>query len=168
MEFEKKSYDEYLKEHREAFIQCFIMLTGSTGHDAYKHDESKNSPEEYIAYRNYFYPEDRPSNMTDEEARENFKKACVYHYNRNPHHWQHWIYMPSPNKFEAVEMPEKHVYEMVADWGAFAFLKKKGSALVSWYEENRYSMLLHPLTRVFVDHLVEELAEDIDIRFGEA
>lgn len=49
------------------------------------HDMSKNTPDEYTPYDNYFYGEQTPAII------EAFNRAWLMHIHRNPHHWQYWV-----------------------------------------------------------------------------
>jgi hypothetical protein len=56
----------------------------------------------------------------------------------------------------ALEMPERYVREMVADWaGAGRALGKPDTR--GWYEANKQNIILHPATRARVETLLGEL-----------
>lgn len=50
------------------------------------HDDSKFSEEEFVPYRQHFYPVDGED--VDPAA---FDRAWRTHYRRNDHHWQYWV-----------------------------------------------------------------------------
>ena len=78
-----------------------------------KHDMSKFSPAEAPHYgRQYFGRADDPVG---------FSRAWNHHQKSNKHHWEYWILETGHDKggFKsrtALEIPEKYVREMAADW----------------------------------------------------
>lgn len=170
-----EKYDEYLRAHREAVAKCYELLTGGRtlpifddSGNHFEHDASKYSEEEYQAYDEYFYPSDG-SKVGDDPARSKaFARAWLHHQNCNPHHWQYWCLINNDDgKAVPLEMPIDYVYEMVADWGSFAYRVNRGQNLLDWYAANRDRMMLHGNTRCLVDVLVDTLAALIDESFGE-
>ena len=169
-----EKYDEYLRAHREAVAKCYELLTGCPlplfngrgkpiGHDA-----SKFSKEEYQAYDEYFYPPVGSEVGEDPVRAEAFDRAWLHHQNHNPHHWQYWCLINDDDgKAVPLEMPANYAYEMVADWGSFAYRVRKGQNLRDWYAANRDKMMLHKKTRRLVEALVEILAVKIDKSFKE-
>lgn len=163
-----KEYDEYLRNHITAVDECYRMLTGKTLDDCFKkHDASKYSEEEYEAYDEYFYPSDGSKVGEDPKRKEAFNKAWLHHQNCNSHHWQYHVLINDEEKMKALKMPLDDIYEMVADWGAFAYLKKDGQHLRDWYKVNRDRQIIHEKTREIVDALVVFLAAKIDEEFRE-
>lgn len=167
-----EKYDEYLTRHREAVFDCYKMLTGKSltlfcegtpvGHDA-----SKYSKEEYKAYDEFFYPSDGSEVGKDPIRKEAFGKAWLHHQNCNSHHWQYHVLINDDKGIKPLEMPLSDVYEMVADWGSFAYQQKNGQCLRDWYKANRDKQLMHDKTRELVDALVVILARNIDEAFKE-
>lgn len=169
-----EKYDEYLRAHREAVAKCYELLTGCPlplfngrgkpiGHDA-----SKFSKEEYPAYDEYFYPSDGSEVGEDPVRAGAFDRAWLHHQNHNPHHWQYWCLINDDDgKAVPLEMPANYAYEMVADWGSFAYRVRKGQNLRDWYAANRDKMMLHKKTRRLVEALVEILAVKINKSFKE-
>lgn len=167
-----EKYDEYLRAHREAAAKCYELLTGCPlplfngrgkpiGHDA-----SKFSKEEYPAYDEYFYPSDGSEVGEDPVRAEAFDRAWLHHQNHNPHHWQYWCLINDDDgKLVPLAMPANYVYEMVADWGSFAYRARKGQSLRDWYAANRDKMTLNKKTRRLVEALVVILAVKIDKSF---
>lgn len=79
----------------------------------------------------------------------------VFHYesddfrdSRKKHDWRYWVNVSSDKReLYAVEIPEKYVYEMVADW--MASLKESGhwfAEIADWYHTNKEFMIIHPAT----------------------
>ena len=161
-----KKYNEYISRHIKAVNECYQLLTGIRHFEAgINHDYSKYSMEEYGAYDEYFYPSDGSEVGADPKRKKAFDYAWLHHQNSNPHHWQHWVLINDENGIEPLEMPARYVEEMVADWGAFAYLKKDGNALIRWYESHKDKMILHKDTRKLVEELVPDLAFSINRRF---
>ena len=96
------------------------------GIDEYKatlwlnHDESKNDPDEYNAYDDYFYGKNRSYGVVMA-----FKQAWLEHIHRSPHHWQHWVLInDEPEEGEVIlEMPYEYIIEMICDWWSFSWKK---------------------------------------------
>lgn len=162
-----KKYDEYLFNHIQAVKACMSMLS-SYPKEASSHDMSKYSDEEYDAYDNYFYPE--KCHIDDGEKKiikAKFNYAWLHHQNTNTHHWQYWLLINDEGGIEPLQIPYNYVFEMVADWGSFAYQKKNGDELLKWYESHKDKMILHELTRCQVEMLVPRLAHAIDEYFKE-
>lgn len=115
------------------------------------HDLSKFSRAELPAYgRQFFGTKDRPHE---------FGRAWEHHWQNNPHHWEWW----ANGKFEwnpatkntvltPIEMPEKYVREMIADWmgASRAYAGKFPSENLDeweWFQKNFNKIKLHPATR---------------------
>ena len=162
-----KKYDEYLFNHIQAVKACMMML--SPNHKgASSHDMSKYSDEEYDAYDNYFYPE--KCHIDDGEKKiieAKFNHAWLHHQNTNPHHWQYWLLINDEGGIEPLQIPCNYVFEMVTDWGSFAYQKKDGDELLKWYESHKDKMILHETTRMHVEELVPKLASAINEHFKE-
>ena len=167
-----KQYDEYLREHISAVKACWGLITkdsiGFGGDEPIGHDLSKYTEDEYYAYDNYFYPDENGIDDSDKEfTKKLFKYAWLHHQNTNRHHWQYWVLINDEDGIKPLNMPYMDVYEMVADWGSFAYRKKDGSELLKWYEAHRAKMILHEETRATVERLVPKLARAIDEHFKE-
>ena len=137
------------------------------------HDWSKFTPKEFKAYALKFYGssidgiypdlESVPSYLkwenkpfiTEAEVQEKFEKAWNFHQKRNKHHWQYWLRVNNSTspKYLAIEMPERYVKEMVADW------KGAGKAYGTpntrkWFLEHEKDIVLHPKTLELVKELL--------------
>lgn len=104
-----QKYDEYLENHRQAVKKAYQWIAAYipelTDVEATRniefHDMSKNTPDEYGPYDDYFYGEQTPAVM------EAFNRAWLMHIHRNPHHWQHWVLINDEHKEGTIliEMP---------------------------------------------------------------
>lgn len=112
------------------------------------HDWSKFTPTEFVPYMNKFI-----RHLSDDGSVRAYHKAFLHHVHRNPHHWEHWVV---PSKYDgnvAVEMPEKYVLEMIADWNAMAEIYDMGQS--EWYINHYEDVILHSATRKRVDDLLD-------------
>lgn len=112
------------------------------------HDLSKFKRDEFIPYARFFFGGGRGK----VEVRYSFRT----HYCRNKHHWQHWILFDSDG-VQVLEMPDKYIREMIADWWAAGMSKKGFVDLKEWYSANREKILLHTITRGSAEEYMKEL-----------
>lgn len=160
------SYDQYLDQHRRNVLKGFNWLidnlpdffkgvdTHAIATQILRHDSSKTSPEEYGAYKEYFYGGNRSFQVV-----RNFQKACLHHIHNNPHHWQHWVLInDEPDEGEvALEMPYECIIEMICDWWAFSWQKGDLSEIFSWYDKHQKYIKLASSTRRIVEDILWEL-----------
>ena len=86
-----------------------------------------------------------------------FDMAWNHHQKCQPHHWQYWLLTMDSGETRSLQMPERFVREMVADWiGAGRAITGDGSLTrtAAWYQSNREKMQLHPATRERVEELL--------------
>ena len=113
------------------------------------HDYSKFMPVEWTAYREFFYGERTPA------VKAAFKKAWLHHIHINKHHWNHWTYNDTDGT-SVLEMPDKYIREMLADWfGAGRAIQGKWCAW-DWYAEHESKICLHENTRGEVERLLKQ------------
>lgn len=134
-----QKYDEYLEKHRQAVKKAYQWIAAYipelTDVEATRniefHDMSKNTPDEYTPYDNYFY--------------------------RNPHHWQHWVLINDEPKEGTIliEMPYPYIIEMICDWWAFSWIKGDLSEMFAWYKDHESYIKLHNNTRSIVEEILE-------------
>lgn len=119
-----------------------------------EHDASKNDPEEYDAYDNYFYGRNRSFAVV-----EYFNKAWLHHIHNNPHHWQHWVLINDEAKegTTCIEMPYPYVIEMICDWWAFSWSKNNLFEIFRWYEDHKDHIKLHDRTRKIVEGTLNKI-----------
>jgi hypothetical protein len=118
------------------------------------HDLSKFSRTEFFPYLVYFNRRETWENDPEKkrEVKDRFDRAWLNHIHKNPHHWQHWVLRTDTEGVKVLEMPDKFVREMCADWEGVGacFGKPKGHA-ARWYVEHRATMAMHPVTRIRVE-----------------
>jgi hypothetical protein len=128
------------------------------------HDWSKFLPCEWSAYAEYFYGEKpRLQKQEADDYRywtlvqpyiDAFNAAWLHHQHHNPHHWQYWVLRMDSGEVLVLNMPEKFIREMVADWmGAGRAITGKWEAK-EWYLKNREKMQLTAHTRDRVEVLL--------------
>lgn len=162
-------YLKYLIRHKWfVFIACHYC--GVSLWRAIIHDWSKFLPCEWFAYVNFFYanyPEwsaispglkyaGYPYELTSDYWQKRFDRAWLHHQKVNKHHWQYWLLTYDEGKTQPLEIPEKYVREMVADWwGAGRAITGRWNA-PEWYNENRDKMDIWNSSR---NQVVDILAE---------
>ena len=131
------------------------------------HDWSKFLPSEWIPYCNYFYGvhESRESfpkyiyvsdKITKEYWQKRFNVSWLKHIHRSPHHWQYWILREDSGAVKLLDIPDKFILEMVADWaGAGRAIKAKWE-VKEWYYKNKDKILINDDVREKVEELIEE------------
>jgi hypothetical protein len=144
-------YARYLIRHK-----WFVYVAGrATGAPLWRlliHDWSKLLPSEWRPYRAYFYP------VKGEEKQNHspFQEAWNSHLHRNGHHWQYWVTNNDDGTYTALEIPDRYVREMVADWwGAGRAISGKWDA-IEWFINNRENIKLHPKTDLLVVQILDE------------
>ena len=119
------------------------------------HDLSKYAPEEFDAYRKWFYPVDESEK--DEKA---YDLAWLHHQKNNSHHPQYWILIRDSGGTECLDMPLVDIIEMLCDWHSFS-LRDPESTAYNWYQENKGKMQLSDATREIVEKYIEFLKEPL-------
>lgn len=197
-----EAYDQYIKEHcravgrgvgwmidmigEEALFEILPEIKGMYLGDIYReHDQSKWSYDEYQAYDAYFYGprgvnrKDGGSGTketADDDILEAFNYAWLHHIHNNPHHWQYWVLVNDDKELGNVvlEMPDRYILEMIADWWSFSWRKGDLYEIFSWWndhcdyillgEKNREKVL--KLLRMILDKL-NELGGNVEDYEGE-
>ena len=163
------NYDNYLANHRENVRKAaewirYNLPYALSDYESYndicwRHDESKDSIEEYYAYDEYFYG--RRTKAVEEE----FNQAWLHHIHHSPHHWQHWILIndEADAGIVALRMPYRYVIEMICDWWSFSWTKNSLYEIFNWYDAHKSTMKLHDDTR----EVVEKILSDIRVKLDE-
>lgn len=147
------NYLKYIIRHKwYVFLAC--RKTGTSLWRGLIHDLSKFLPSEWGPYRRTFYADNGSKQYKESEE---FAQAWNRHQKRQAHHWQNWLIYWDRGELEPLQMPEKCVREMVADWiGAGLAITGKMETR-TWYSKNKDKMLLHFITRAFVEKLLNEI-----------
>ena len=165
-----KEYDTYLSNHRvnvskgynwlhKNLPEIFERVEDRSEELRLYHDESKDVPDEYNAYDNYFYGKNRSYAVVMA-----FKQAWLEHIHRNQHHWQHWVLInDDPEEGEVIlEMPYEYIIEMICDWWSFSWAKGNLEEIFYWYEEHSKYIKLAPKTRKMVESILKKIREKLD------
>lgn len=119
------------------------------------HDWSKFRPSEFVAYAQYFYGGWRGDRDTwPPRILKALDIAWLHHQRRNKHHWQYWILIQDEDEDKVLEMPDRYMREMLADWrGAGRAYGNPDTA--GWYRDDKEKMQLHPMTRKWIEKQLE-------------
>lgn len=128
-------YLKYVIRHKIYVWQAGRML-GVSPITLLMHDMSKFLPSEWFPYVNYFYA---GSKYSDKSA---FDRAWLLHQKRNKHHWQYWILREDNGNTIALDMTEKYVKEMIADWYGAGMAINGSEDVKKWYRENYNKVLV--------------------------
>ena len=137
-----KNLQHILKHKWYVFIECWklrIIFQGII------HDLSKFSLIEFIGYSNKFFKIN-----PDEKDKISFQYAWLHHQKRNKHHWEYWVV--NSVKRDSLEMPQKFVIEMLADWRAMS--RQFDNDVKQWYDKNKHKMILHNNTIKKIEKLL--------------
>jgi hypothetical protein len=138
------------------------------------HDWSKFLPSEFIPYANYFYGSqislksdtiklynriygtEFPESWTKEYWSGKFDLAWNFHQKRNPHHWQYWVLLEDSGKIKCLDIPDKYIKEMVADWIGAGKAKTGKIEVCEWYYRNKKRIQLSPNTRIKTEEMLKK------------
>jgi hypothetical protein len=165
-------YVRYLFRHKLFVFQAGLRTKASLWRLVI-HDWSKLLPCEWFPYLRYFYgdyPEWDAAKIqcsgycgrTKESVASEFQTAWLHHIHWNKHHWQYWVLLDDPasntdDNTAALPMPVKYVREMIADWAGAGRAIRGVWDVSGWYKERRDRIILHPITRGFVEQEIERL-----------
>ena len=123
------------------------------------HDDSKFSEEEFVPYRQHFYPVDGED--VDPAA---FDRAWRTHYRRNDHHWQYWVDEDGDFFISSYSVDNKicAYLEMVCDWQAMSYVM--GGNAVSYYESHKSSIQIEAYWREFLEEILSLLSEYLAVK----
>lgn len=159
----KKGFD-WIHDNLPTIIANSIEYGGVIDYEwqiGLNHDASKTDDDEYNAYDDYFYGNNRSFAVVQA-----FNKAWLFHIHRNPHHWQHWVLLhDEPDEpMECIEMPHNYVIEMICDWWAFSWKDDDRFEIFDWYKEHKNHIMLHKNTRKLVEHILDEIEDTLKIQ----
>lgn len=177
MEFNKASwiqktseYMDYIAQHRENVVRAWNELRKAlTGYELFKkpeimdamlwrvrnHDDSKLSVEEFLPYRQRFYP--LPDEEVDEQA---FRIAWKVHYGRNDHHWEHWVHEDGFVTGYDVNERICACLEMICDWQAMGYVF--GDNAPTYYKNHKTEMRIDPNWVGFVEEVLGIFEEHLN------
>lgn len=156
-------YNKYLTEHKKNVAKAFYWIRDNLPElvedcdelekqICQDHDMSKYNDDEYKAYDNWFY-----GNNKSFDVRKDYRKAWLTHIHRNPHHWQHWVLISDDEGTEKIEMPYNYIIEMICDWWSFSWAKGDLKEIFDYYDKHQGSYKMHPNTRRTVKMVLNKL-----------
>lgn len=160
------AYLNYVLRHKW-FVFLAARRVGCSLWQAIIHDWHKFLPSEWRPYAATFYKPDGSKQYVESPE---FSKAWNLHQKRGRHHWQHWLITWDRGTTEPLEMDEKYVREMVADWmGAGRAITGAWDA-PGWYLKNKEKIQLHPETRKLVEKILTQVEFEniMDSQIGRA
>jgi len=154
-------YLKYVLMHKwYVFLACKKMGITWLG---IVHDLDKFYPSEFFPYARYFKGKISAGRSGTgyykpyDTGSEEFDFAWFLHQKRNKHHWQWWVMPKDGEGVKLLEMPEKYIKEMVADWIGASKAQKSTGTPADWYKENGHKLQLHRTTRINVELLLQHL-----------
>jgi len=128
------------------------------------HDLSKYSFTEFFASAKYFQGNSSP--VDAEKIKNGYSLAWQNHKAKNKHHWHYWTDFEH-GKLIVIPMPPKYLAEMLCDWVGAGKAYNKGDWTIdtfkSWYYHDKENMVLHKLTRSYIELLVENVKSEQDL-----
>lgn len=121
------------------------------------HDYTKLYPWNLYSYGRQFFG--------DQGDPEGFAYTWLHHQNRHRHHWEYWIMTTGHNRGgfgdgHVMDIPEKYVREMVADWLAASrtYNGKDVTSLESWewFTQNFERIQVSETTRIRILQILHE------------
>lgn len=155
---QEQNYMDYINEHINNVqiawgtmkIQLDDFLPTKVKMDVDKlvneHDRSKFTPEEFDAYRNWYYPAEGET-----KDAEKYNKAWVHHYTNNPHHWQFW----KDKEDATLEDKIPYILEMIADWTAMGY--KYNDTPQQFYEKEKSNIVMTDDARKYLEDILQRL-----------
>lgn len=113
------------------------------------HDLSKLKPSEWFGYVNWKYSQIINEGGGTNKNNRGYGRSWHLHYLRNPHHYQHWLYIDDQTgECYPVEMPDIYRREMLADWSSAGIVRFGKPGLWEYYQANEEILrkLIHPQT----------------------
>lgn len=154
------AYLKYTMRHKWfVFLECCKLGIPWLG---IIHDWSKLFPSEWIPYVHSFYKSDGTLRRHRDETgyydpakigRE-FDFAWLHHQHWNKHHWQHWMLVQDFEDDKVLEMPEKYLREMLADWRGAGRAKMGEDNSLVYYARNVSKIQLRPEARAWIERKI--------------
>lgn len=129
------------------FLECYKLGIPWLG---IIHDLSRLYPDEFFAYAASapYDKENKPEIIATA-----FEYAWNNHQHRNKHHFEYWIHFDfHTHKERLLPVPDKYRREMLSDWYGAARARGNTGTPKDWYTKNRKDILLHPLTRDWIEN----------------
>jgi len=159
-----KPYWHYLKgliKHKYwVFIYCLKLKVPL--YLALFHDLSKFSIKEFFPYvHNFYNPDGNKKQVRDasgaydtNKQSQEFKIAWINHQ-RNKHHWQSWCNIGDTGIITAVDIPEKYIREMIADWCGAGMSFSGIATPNAWYNINKNNLVMTEKSRLLLEKILK-------------
>lgn len=115
--------------------------------DIKEHDLSKYVGNEFIGYRQWFYPEEGEAKNEDK-----FMRAWNSHQKKNSHHWQYFVMPNADGGDKVLYMGVVDILCMLSDWTAMSI--QNNNSVTEWYNKNKPSMILHDDTVSMIEEFL--------------
>ncbi len=145
------AYLKYVLLHKW-FVFKARKLTGCSLWRALVHDLSKFSLSEWLPYVNTFYDENGNGHY---KPSVDFDYAWNNHQKYNKHHWQYWVLMNDSGKTTLLQIPDKYIKELVADWFGASMAITGKNDVKNWYNKNKDKMTIHTESREKIERIIE-------------
>lgn len=142
-------YLRYVCKHKYHVFRACIALKVPL-HQALIHDWVKFLPVEWIPYVQFFY------GIKNDATKRAFDIAWNHHQKTQPHHWQYWLLITDTDepRLRALDIPQRFVLEMVADWYGAGMAIHGKADVAEWYQQNKEKILLSDNTRTRVEQAI--------------
>lgn len=141
-------YIWFIIKHK--YLVLYYSIIMSNIWRGFLHDNSKFHLSEFLENVKYFNKKNSP--ILRCKYINGFSKAWIHHKNKNKHHLSYWIdYDFKKNKITPIQMPNKFIKELVADWLAAGKLYNKNFSIddeLKWINKNNdvIKNIAHPET----------------------
>ena len=144
------AYFKYVCRHKWYFaIVAYNM--GVSFRSIITHDLSKFLPSEFFSYARTFYTQEGTSTFIDSIA---FNKAWLLHQRRNRHHHNYWAYTDDKGNVLTINIPDKYVLEMIADWLTMEQTIPGSASAATYYLRIKNTAYIHPNTHQKIQSLL--------------
>ena len=158
--YQTRAYLDYVIEHYENVQKAWELVQKKCkdekficdddeysflDHSIKYHDVSKLDNEEFLAYRDKFYPFTKSVDQSLVELA--FDNAWKHHKNNNDHHWETW----TTESYAYPRAQTLHCIHMLVDWIAMGM--KFGDTALEYYQKNKHKMKLEEWDEFIVEIL---------------
>ena len=169
LDYLEEHYDNVQKAFKEAIPKWYDeeviyeeYLFDILEDDVKYHDMSKLSKEEFVQYRQSFFPTDYEIDYANscygitvkDYFKESFNLAWENHKRENKHHWQ------SIESFFLKISKQIDYAHMLIDWIAMGY--KFNNTAIDYYEKNKEEINLEPEWDIYVRRLLDKFYNSVE------